>query len=78
MYEFALQHYMLYMYGEKVCIPDLRNIKVRKSQKAWVRKLQISIVQHLRKARKINKYLSCGFAMGETYLRTAYLVSLYA
>jgi hypothetical protein len=53
MYKFELNHYMLYLQGEKVCICGLSEV-FSKSQKDWVRKSQIRKVSHLRKVRKSN------------------------
>jgi hypothetical protein len=67
---------MLCLSGEKYVLRICGSFKFANHKKVWVRKLQIPIVPHLRKARKSNKHVSlqsCGFAMGETYLQTAHL-----
>jgi hypothetical protein len=79
MYKFEFELYMLYLYGEKVCIGDLKKL-CRKSLNRTVPANRKSAKSHLRKVRKSNKLFNsansrimiCG-----TYLRTTYHWYMY-
>ncbi len=55
MYTFELGHYMLYLWGEIVCICGFVEVLRSQITKDWSRNSQLREVPHLRKVRKSNK-----------------------